>query len=209
MRLTRSSIPDFKVEGLWVKTFTTFENGIAVQNSTRSYTLWRSVIRRCSPEASNYQGSISAFKDYQTFTSWCNIQDGYMNKETDGRYWALDKDWLSPENPIYSENTCLFVPVRVNALTVNHKKRAERGLPLGVSFYRKYHKYSAVCGRGKTLGYFDCPKTAHIAWQAEQINRLKRAVEEDFSDKLKKAILDRASKIEEDMLLGRETKYGE
>ena len=206
MTETRSNIPDFKRNGEWVRSFTTVENGVKIQNSTRADVLYKSVKARCNPKGSNYRKSKFGFGDFQEFADWCQDQPGYMNKELNGRFWAIDKDWLSPYEPLYSEGTCLFVPVRVNALTVNHTTRS-RDLPLGVSWYDRYGKYSSVCGRGNTLGYFDTPMSAHRAWQFAQVDRIRKAVEPEFCDKLKQAMETRALFIEDDIELGLETKY--
>jgi hypothetical protein len=205
MKLTRSGVPDFKRDGKWIKSFCTREDGVQVQNNTRAILLYNSMKARCRLGSSTYSGSIFGFGDFQSFTDWCQDQPGYMNKEDDGRFWAIDKDWLSPHEPLYSEDTCLFAPVRVNALTVNHK--SDRSLPLGVSFYTRYGNYSAICGRSNTLGYFDTPEQAHKAWQVAQSKRIRAAIEEGFSLKLKTAMLDRAIQIENDILSRIETKY--
>lgn len=205
MKLSRSGIPDFKRDGVWVKSFCTREGGAVVQNNTRAILLYNSVRARCTPGSGVYRESIFKFGDFQSFTDWCQGQTGYMNKEVDGRFWAIDKDWLSPHEPVYSEATCLFVPVRVNALTVNHK--SNRDLPLGVSFYTRYGNYSAICGRSNTLGYFDTPEQAHRAWQVAQSKRIKAAIEDSFDPKLKIAMLNRSARIESDILSGIETKY--
>lgn len=205
MKMTRSGIPDFKKNGKWVKSFHTTEDGVVYQNNTRAIVLFNSIKARCRPGSSVYRESTSTFTDFQSFTDWCQHQPGYMNKEEDGRFWAIDKDWLSPYEPLYSEDTCLFVPVRVNALTVNHKN--DKGLPLGVSWYERYGKYSAVCGRGNTLGYFLTTEAAHMAWQQAQVKRIRAAIEPEFCDKLRQAMETRALFIEDDIELGVETSY--
>lgn len=204
-KVTRSGLPDLKRNGEWVKSYTTYEGGFIVQNNTRAILLYNSINARSRPGSSTYRESINGFEDYQSFAEWCQWQPGYMNQETDGRFWAIDKDWLSPHEPLYNEDTCLFVPVRVNALTVNHKSKRE--LPLGVTYYTRYDKFSAVCGRSNTLGYFDTPEQAHRAWQSAQVGRIRAAIEPEFCNRLRQAMETRALFIEDDIDLGVETKY--
>lgn len=47
------------------------------------------------------------------------------------KYWHLDKDILVAGNKIYSPETCLFVPNRINSLLIRGVKTGP--LPLGVS----------------------------------------------------------------------------
>lgn len=78
---------------------------------------------------------------------------------------CLDKDILVKGNKIYSPETCVFVPERINTLFI--KKDNDRGvIPVGVR--RVGNKYRARCNyiaidnknKRKELGTFDTPEDA-------------------------------------------------
>lgn len=99
------------------------------------------------------------FNDFQNFAAWCNTQLGFG---TTG--FVLDKDLLFPNNKIYSEDTCIFVPDVINSfLTFN--KSMSNGLPVGVSWCNSENCYKSYCaqlnGKNKTLGRFTSPEKAH------------------------------------------------
>ena len=57
---------------------------------------------------------------------------------------CLDKDLLHKGNKIYSPETCVFVPQRINTLICN--RALDRGnYPIGVTFKKGLNKYNARC----------------------------------------------------------------
>ena len=76
----------------------------------------------------------------------------------------LDKDILLPGNKIYSPDTCIFVPKRINDLFIHIHGRVDNGLPAGVTYSEKTgtYKVSAMltCDdsdkkKNVVLGYYD------------------------------------------------------
>lgn len=214
-----TNIPDFKDgNGNWVKSYSPEPNS---QFSTRAGELWGKINARCKI-GGNYQinrptyiGCINGFKDFQEFAEWCQHQYGYMNKETNGKFWQLDKDLKAKGNKIYSKDTCIFVPSRVNNLLLS--SNASRGdYPLGVSFKKDKLRFVSRCNSSvvplKTvhLGYFDCPTEAHQAWQRHKIDLIRRVVTEDEEIRnhleLVPILLAQAQRIEDDLNTGIETK---
>ena len=86
----------------------------------------------------------------------------------------MDKDILYPENKIYSPQTCLLVPQRINMLFMTRPNKS--GLPNGV---RKESKgtFSAVYN-GKNLGKFDSIKDAETAHYKAKLEVIKQVAEE-------------------------------
>ncbi len=85
---------------------------------TKVYQLWLDMLRRCySPQkqkiAYSYVGCTVSenFKNFQFFAEWCNNQVGFGLKG-----YELDKDLLIKGNKLYSENTCVFLPRKLNCL---------------------------------------------------------------------------------------------
>ena len=127
------------------------------------YNTWQRMLERCTEKCwvkhPTYIGTACSnnFKSYSYFYEWCQEQKGFENKDDWGRYWQLDKDLLAKGNKVYSEDTCVFVPQRINSLLTN--SGASRGeYPIGVYWHKASSKFSAVCSHGysnrKYLGLF-------------------------------------------------------
>lgn len=131
----------------------------------KSYSLWMSLLTRCfRPEKRSraYTGcSVSEnFKNYSYFHNWCQNQIGFGQEG-----FELDKDLLFKGNKLYSEDTCLFIPSRLNKLLLTSD--AIRGsLPLGVSAHGK--RFKAQCLREPAsphIGVFNTPEEAFNAYK--------------------------------------------
>lgn len=171
------NVQDFKDEnGLWCRDRTTTENSVYVRRVTRSGLLWGNINSRCKQPYWNnyptYKGTENNFKDYQYFTAWCQEQFGYMSKDSNGRFWALDKDLIAPNSKNYSEETCIFVPNWINTLLISCN--SSRGdYPIGVSIHKTSGKFIGKCE--DYLGLFESPMEAHRAWQEKKLDILQDA----------------------------------
>ena len=150
------------------------------------YTTWGNMLLRCTKKSwikrPRYKGTICSenFKSYSFFYEWCNNQIGFGNVDERGNTWHLDKDLLVKGNKIYSEDTCVFVPHRINVLlTKNNVNRG--GNPVGVSWFKDSSKYMASCGDGFGnkiyLGLFDSKTDAFIAYKTCKEDLIKRLAE--------------------------------
>ena len=130
---------------------------------TRAYETWRDMIRRCyDPHTINkYPTYIDCYvcelwHCFQNFAKW--YYENYY--EVENETMCLDKDILCKNNKIYSPETCIFVPQRINVLFT--KRDTTRGeYPIGVNYYKPYGKLLVHCSvfeNGKVkhihLGYF-------------------------------------------------------
>jgi hypothetical protein len=111
-----------------------------------------------------------AFESFQFFAEWCNRQVGFDCRDDNGELFALDKDILSPSK-VYSEDTCVFVPRRINGFMVDHRSR--RGAyPIGVDFNKRAQKYRARCadtyGGSAWLGWYESADAAHLAYKRKK-----------------------------------------
>lgn len=133
---------------------------------TKEYALWNSLLKRCysiqvhkiHPTYLGCQASEN-FKSYAYFYEWCQNQIGFGQKG-----FHLDKDLISKNNKVYSENTCLFLPHQLNVLLISNKVcRGE--LPIGV--YLNKGKFRVKCSTGtpQHIGYFDTPEEAFKAYK--------------------------------------------
>lgn len=111
------------------------------KTNKKLYDNWVDMLKRCYLETRwpSYRG-CSVATEWHTLS---NFKKWYEENYVDG--WQLDKDLLYPRNKIYSKETCLFIPHKINSLlTFTNKNRGEH--PLGVSFNGKY---VSVCSTGK------------------------------------------------------------
>lgn len=88
-----------------------------------SYSLWKDILRRVTSDQSYKKCGISDnFKAYEYFHEWC-LDTSNSNREG----WEIDKDLFSGKMKIYSEDTCVFLPSKINNFLV---KTDADGLPI-------------------------------------------------------------------------------
>ncbi len=178
------NVPDFRdINGRWVTTYHVQHT----QHHTRAGKLWTSINTRCKvggcyqKKFPTYVGTTNGFGDFQDFVEWCHGEYGYLNKEDNGRFWSLDKDYISCGNKVYCEDKCLFVPNRVNSLLLGcDSSRGDH--PLGVCWHKQSSKYLAYCcgnGKQKYLGSFTTPLLAHQMWQKYKISVMENVLRTD------------------------------
>ncbi len=156
----------------------------------REYRLWTDMLLRCTEKfwikRPTYIGTTCSenFKSYTYFYEWCQTQVGFKSKDENGKSWNLDKDLLVKGNKLYSEDTCVFVPLRLNMILVKRDKL--RGvLPVGVSWSKKRLAYIAACNveeggkrKSKNLGGFSSPYEAFQAYKNCKEVCIKQAAEQ-------------------------------
>lgn len=147
--------------------------------NTKEYDLWSSLLKRCySPSTHRkrptYIGcSVSEnFKNFTYFYEWAQKQIGFGQEN-----YHLDKDVLVKGNKIYSEDTCIFLPSKLNTLLLSCKR--VRGVsPVGASPLRG--KFRASCCRKPAsyyIGIFDTPEEAHNAYKQAKEAYIKTQAE--------------------------------
>ena len=144
---------------------------------TLEYQNWISMIRRCyDPQRKNvyaaYYGSCETCEEwhnFQTFGEW--YENNYYQVGNERMH--IDKDILFQGNRIYSPETCLIVPQRINMLFVN--KPNKRGLPNGIR--KAYSKYWAKYNN-EELGSFDCLNDAFAIYAKRKEQHIKQVADE-------------------------------
>ena len=136
----------------------------------KEYKLWESMLDRCTDrwkiKSPTYAGVTCSenFKSYSFFYEWCQEQVGFGNVDENNIYWHLDKDLLARGNKLYSEDTCVFIPQRINNLILKVDKR--RGdYPLGVFFREDRNKFMASCKPKGYLGLFETEEDAFLVYK--------------------------------------------
>ena len=163
-----------------------YNDGTYPAVKTKEHALWRSMLSRCYTERNlllkpTYRGcSVSDnFKDYTYFYEWCNRQVGFKTYDENGRMFALDKDLLHKGNKVYSEGTCVFIPMEINNLIV--KSDSLRGeYPIGVGYDKERDKYRAklwVNNKPKFLGRYDTIEAAFSKYKQSKEQHIKVVAE--------------------------------
>ncbi|MDU4051146.1 MAG: hypothetical protein E7H33_09540 [Clostridium perfringens] len=154
----------------------------------KSYKTWHSMLQRCYDEKELRK--FPTYKDCSVCDEWLyypNFKQWYDENyyEIDNEKMALDKDILVKGNKVYSPETCIFVPERINGLFI--KKNANRGnLPIGIIWNKRDKKYQANCNvfdiknnksKNKHLGYFNTSQEAFKVYKKAKEETIKLAAE--------------------------------
>ena len=150
--------------------------GIGVNDKTRpctlngkhlkQYTLWKDILKRCRDSVHYSNCGISDnFKSYSYFYDWCLSSLGF-NEEG----YQIDKDILSDkQNKIYSENTCVFIPLVVN-YSLTNRSNFRGNLPIGV-VKTPTGKYSTKISRFGKLTHLGTFTTIEEAFQMYKLTK--------------------------------------
>ena len=150
--------------------FTTWKNG----KYTKEYSAWSSMLFRCyidkegQPTYYNKCIVCDEWLNFQTFCDWYSKNLYYVDERI-----HIDKDILYPGNNIYSPDTCLLVPQRINMLLFN--KPNKRGLPNGIS--KTKYGYSATYNTTR-LGSFQTLDEAFSYYAKAKEKKIQEVAEE-------------------------------
>ena len=167
--------------------------------NTIYYNTWHDMIRRCYNEGTKdkfpaYYGICKVCNQWlnmQIFSEWFE-----ENKYECGERLHIDKDILYPGNKIYSPDTCILVPQRINMLFMN--KPNKRGLPNGIR--KAYGKYLAKYNN-EELGAYTTLEDAYNVYAAKKEENIKQIADEYkelIPEKLYVALYNYKVKIEND-----------
>ena len=149
---------------------------------TDEFVIWDDMLKRCYDP--KYQEKHPTYKgckvedyllNFQNMGEW--IENNYY--EVAGERMCLDKDILYKGNKIYSRDTCIFVPHRINSLfTKSDKMRGD--CPIGVT-PNSSGNYMAQCnnGNGKTiyLGSYSTKEEAFNVYKQYKENLIKKTID--------------------------------
>lgn len=152
------------------------------------YSIWHSLISRCYNEKMRhnfpaYENCIvcDEWHNFQVFADW--YEDNYYNDNSGGRM-HMDKDILITGNRLYSPETCIFVPQRINMIFMT--KFNKSGLPTGVSSYR--NKFRSKYNN-EELGIFITLDEAVKAHEDAKRIHIKQVANE-YKDKIPQKLYD-------------------
>lgn len=167
---------------------------------TKSYEIWHAMMERCYDPY--FINKNLTYKDCFVCEEWHNFQNFAQWWEEHvydckNERMELDKDILFKGNKIYSPETCLIAPQRINILfTKNDVNRGK--YPIGVDeYYDKkwgYKKLRVRClmyNKSKCLGYFPLSKPFY-AFYTYKIFKEKyiKQVADEYKDLIPKKLYD-------------------
>lgn len=145
------------------------------------YALWKRMMQRCYD--SNIHKTNPTYIDctvteewhnFQNFAKW--IDDNYYEFEEEKMH--LDKDILVKGNKVYSPDTCIFVPARINTLFI--KSDGNRNSYIGVSYRKDRERYNVRLrrdGRKIFLGDYNNPEDAFEVYKEYKEAYIKQMAE--------------------------------
>ena len=142
-----------------------------------AYKFWFSLMERCYSEKRRWK--YTAYEDKYMSEKWYNFQDfgAWLDDnyyEIKGEVMQLDKDILVKGNKVYSPDTCLIVPQRINMLFV--EKKNKWNLPSGISM--TYNGKYKVAYKGVHLGMIDKLEEAILIHDNEKRIHIRNIAEE-------------------------------
>lgn len=155
-----------------------YKNGVR----EKAYDVWHDMLRRCYDIKNVYNNPTyvdcyvcDEWQNYQNFANWY-----YTNYYEYNETIHLDKDILYKGNKIYSPETCVLVPARINSLFT--KRQNDRGeLPIGLSYYNN-NKIRVRCQdkycKNINLGVYDNLYTAFSVYKEFKENVIKEVAED-------------------------------
>ena len=167
---------------------------------TDEYKIWHGVLQRCYDP--KFQEKHTTYKD-------CKVEDYLLNfqhmcewldenyYEVPGEKMCLDKDILCKGNKIYSRDTCIFVPERINLLFTKRDK-SRGNSPIGAT-PNSSGNYQVRChdeyGKSIYLGTYNTKEKAFQVYKQYKekvikkvIDSYKEKIPEPFYSKLKTAM---------------------
>ena len=162
------------------------ENGVDEDGKRlKSYNVWSNMLSRCynkkAKDYKNYGGrGVSVCEEWHNYSNFKKWYDKHIYK-IEGDVVHLDKDILIEGNNIYSPDTCIFVPRRINYL---FEKLYDK--ELGVCWHKNRNKYIAqinIDGKPVFLGYYDNIEEAKESYSIAKNCEIKRMIEV-YKDKI-------------------------
>lgn len=158
-------------------------------NKTLAFGYWEDMLKRCyyAPDVERHPVYADChvcdeWLDLPTFEQWVEHNFYQCGSEK----MVLDKDILFKGNKLYSPQTAMFVPERINVLFT--KTNRMRGTyPIGVYYKKKNRKFCAQVSKlfdeisgtkqQEYLGLFDTPEEAFAAYKFEKEKYIKQVAD--------------------------------
>ena len=160
------------------------------KTNTKCYDTWNSMLGRCYSEKFHLKNP--SYIDCKVDEKWFNFQNyGIWFDENyykcKNEEMCLDKDILYKGNKIYSSETCIFVPKRINSLFV--KSDIARGnYPIGVSYNKRDDILEVWCNNSRKRVYLGRFKPNQVEEAFQCYKQFKEKIIKQTADEYKDLI---------------------
>mgnify|MGYP000185682492 CR=1 FL=1 len=155
------------------------------------YSRWLGMLRRSYSE--NHHEKQPTYKNCEVCKEWLTFSNFrcWMEKQ-DWKDKYLDKDIISPNNKVYSPETCVFVSNRVNCLLLDSGRNRGK-YEQGVNFDKNSGKFRAQCNNGegkkKNIGRFPTEQLAYEAYVHYKHALILQVASEQEDERVKNGLL--------------------
>lgn len=154
-----------------------------VWEKEKAYQCWGNMLMRCYNQ--NYQKLHPSYIGFVVCDEWHNFQNfaEWYNQnyyEAKNERMELDKDILIKGNKVYSPNTCIFVPHKINNL-INSKVNKKTLIGVRFCIRATNNPYCAIVRDGKKIFFCEYHKTeqdAFYAYKSAKENYIKFVADE-------------------------------
>ena len=153
------------------------------QEYKRPLEVWHSMLKRCYSE--NFPLHVW-YKDCEVDEKWHSFsnfyqwwKDNYYELPKELGRLELDKDIKFKSSRIYSPNTCLLIPQRINSY-IKNRRDINKKFPIGITYNekkQKYHVRTNVDGKDTHIGDYNSLDEAFCALKNIKENELKKLAE--------------------------------
>lgn len=150
--------------------------------ATKEYICWQNMLKRCYDkkfqEKQPYCSNVSVCKEWHNFQNFAKFYKENYPKIENIKF-QLDKDLLQQniKNKIYSPDTCVFLPQRINSFTTNKKSTNTSGY-MGVDKVKNRWKARINCFKNDkiiSIGTFLCSEEAYMAYKNARVVQAEHA----------------------------------
>lgn len=140
---------------------------------SKCYKVWIEMMKRCyhfdTQEIQPSYKQCTVEKEWHNFSNFCVWFDNNYIKD-----YHLDKDLRYYGNKIYSSDTCIFVPRKLNNLFY-YKSKKDSGLPHGIKY--ENNGYSCSLSDREYITVYSIKEAANIYWNMKLESVLKLIIE--------------------------------
>lgn len=142
---------------------------------------WCNMLNRCYNPL--FLNKHPTYRDCYVCPEWHNFQNfahWLFHNEFYGLGYQVDKDLLVQGNKLYSPDTCLLVPMKLNMVLIENTTPT-RDLPTGVTYCKEKKKYAAqitMHSKHKLIGRFKTIDEAEAAYIKAKDAYIKEVADE-------------------------------
>ena len=181
----KGSVPNYNIPSYLCIGYLGYGKYKSRKNNTKTdeYIKWGSMLTRCYSEKLKERRNYiectvcDEWHNFQNFAEWYNDHKYYL---PDVDILDLDKDIKIKGNKVYSPDTCILIPKRLNSIILNrHNDRGKECI--GVFYNHKTGKYISSCNmlnsNQRYLGSFNTEKEAFDIYKKTKEHEIQLALE--------------------------------